>query len=213
MRTPSSARRGSSEEMETEPADILTDSNPSLARSEEALRFLSSQSLVDSTGIVNGTTWEDIKDDQNVINGVADLFLQLQQHELSPSSPGSSLPDDDDVPLPAPLTKKTTALDIAALRKSLTGRPRLKRICHICGRECPSRHKLQRHLSTHSEDRPYNCSICGKAFKWTEYLSKHMRTQHGAVGSSGKTIEVACIDRHWTKKTIINHQFVVNIQR
>ncbi len=182
MRTPSSARRGSSEDMDTEPADLLTESNPSLARSEEALRFLSCQSLVDSTGIVNGTTWEDIKDDQNVINGVADLFLQLQQQELSPSSPGSSLPDDDDVPLP----KKTTALDIAALRKSLTGRPRLKRICHICGRECPSRHKLQRHLSTHSEDRPYNCSICGKAFKWTEYLSKHMRTQHGAVGSSGR---------------------------
>ena len=78
------------------------------------------------------------------------------------------------------------SIDIAALRRSLGGRPRLRRTCHICGRECPSRHKLQRHLSTHSEDRPYNCRICGKAFKWTEYLSKHMRTQHGPEAANGK---------------------------
>jgi hypothetical protein len=73
-----------------------------------------------------------------------------------------------------------TALDIAALRESLRNKPKLRRVCHICGRECPSRHKLQRHLSTHTEERPYNCTICGKAFKWTEYLSKHMKTQHGS---------------------------------
>ena len=75
-------------------------------------------------------------------------------------------------------------LDIAALRRSLSGRPKLKRVCHICGRECPSRHKLQRHLSTHSQDRPYNCRVCGKAFKWTEYLAKHMRTQHAQGNNS-----------------------------
>lgn len=82
---------------------------------------------------------------------------------------------------PPPLT----SMDIAALRKSLSSRPKLRRVCHICGRECPSRHKLQRHLSTHSEDRPYNCKVCGKAFKWTEYLSKHMRTQHGSGNGNG----------------------------
>lgn len=87
-------------------------------------------------------------------------------------------------------------LDIAALRRSLSGQPRLKHICHICGRECPSRHKLHRHLSTHTEKRPYHCRICGKAFKWTEYLAKHMRTQHrcglnnnngSAKGNTGKS--------------------------
>ena len=79
-----------------------------------------------------------------------------------------------------------TSLDIAALRKCLTHKPKVRRVCPICGRECPSRHKLQRHLSTHSERRPYNCEICGKAFKWTEYLSKHMRTQHNQGNSNGK---------------------------
>ena len=51
-------------------------------------------------------------------------------------------------------------------------------ICHICSRGCPSKHKLKRHLCTHSEDRPFNCCVCNKSFKWTEYLQKHMRQQH-----------------------------------
>jgi KRAB domain-containing zinc finger protein len=50
--------------------------------------------------------------------------------------------------------------------------------CSICGRECPSKHKLKRHLSTHSEARPFPCKLCGRSFKWTEYLQKHMRQQH-----------------------------------
>lgn len=69
-------------------------------------------------------------------------------------------------------------VDIAAQRRLLGGRPKQRRVCHICGRECPSKHKLKRHLSTHSEDRPYNCHVCGRSFKWSEYLSKHMRQQH-----------------------------------
>lgn len=93
---------------------------------------------------------------------------------LSPSPSTSDQPQL--ISSPPPLTSQ----DIAALRKTLSGRPKLRRVCQICGRECPSRHKLQRHLSTHSEERPYKCKVCGKAFKWTEYLSKHMRTQHGA---------------------------------
>ena len=73
------------------------------------------------------------------------------------------------------------ALDIAAQRRLILEagvRPKQKRVCHVCGRECPSKHKLKRHLSTHSEERPFSCQLCGRNFKWTEYLAKHMRTQH-----------------------------------
>ena len=77
------------------------------------------------------------------------------------------------------------ALDIAQRRALLLGRTKQRHVCLQCGRECPSKHKLKRHLSTHSEQRPYNCHLCGKSFKWTEYLAKHMRTQHpGAEGES-----------------------------
>lgn len=75
------------------------------------------------------------------------------------------------------------ALDIATRRSLLLGRIQKQRhLCHVCNRECPSKHKLKRHLSTHSEERPFNCHLCGKSFKWTEYLAKHMRQQHKGEG-------------------------------
>ena len=79
------------------------------------------------------------------------------------------------------LEEAGAALDIAQRRALLLGRTKQRHVCLQCGRECPSKHKLKRHLSTHSEQRPYNCHLCGKSFKWTEYLAKHMRTQHPGV--------------------------------
>lgn len=123
---------------------------------------------------------------------VTDLLLQIQEatkeHENSNTEGNTSNEKPPQEYNIVNTNNKTPSLDIPELRKTLTGRPKLRRICHICGRECPSRHKLQRHLSTHTEERPYNCKICGKAFKWTEYLSKHMRTQHGNNANSSMCV-------------------------
>ena len=105
---------------------------------------------------------------------VTDFLLQIQESAVAKNqeqSTGNSILTNEK-PSPPVEQAKIPSLDV------VTGRPKVRRVCHICGRECPSRHKLQRHLSTHTEERPYSCKICGKAFKWTEYLSKHMRTQH-----------------------------------
>ena len=59
-----------------------------------------------------------------------------------------------------------------------TRRSMLRFKCDKCGRECPSKHKLKRHLSTHSDARPFPCKLCGRTFKWSEYLQKHLRQQH-----------------------------------
>lgn len=117
----------------------------------------------------------------------AELLLRLQDSSLRAYA--QQEPRDQQLSDGIGFPETPGHLDIAALRRSLSGRPKQKRMCHICGRECPSRHKLQRHLSTHSEKRPYNCRICGKAFKWTEYLAKHMRTQHaqGTANSNHNT--------------------------
>lgn len=81
----------------------------------------------------------------------------------------------------AGVTGSPSAIDVAAAQR-LFLRSKQRHVCHVCGRSCPSKHKLKRHLSTHSEERPFNCQLCGKNFKWTEYLAKHMRQQHpGAV--------------------------------
>ena len=86
--------------------------------------------------------------------------------------------------------------EIAKQRSLLLGRAKIRHVCDICNRECPSKHKLRRHLSTHSEERPFACQLCGKTFKWTEYLQKHMRQQHlnGVEGTVARLLLVrACV--------------------
>ena len=190
MRTPSSAVAGwfvvcGNEDME--PPGVIERQKNIIVDDLSAVSFLSSSNSVTDGGNDNNTSLSNSTNSSDAVNSVADFILKLQQtssHHNSSDPPGQDLTNNKSARLSG------SALDIAALRKSLTGRPRLQRICHICGRECPSRHKLQRHLSTHSEERPYNCSLCGKAFKWTEYLSKHMRTQHGPNNSTGICVHV-----------------------
>ena len=114
--------------------------------------------------------------------GILSQRTLSQSSSLSDSTPeGSALSPDIQTTL---AQLNTSNLDIATRRNILLGRTKNKYVCEVCGRECPSKHKLKRHLSTHSEERPFSCQICGKSFKWTEYLQKHMRQQHhgGAEG-------------------------------
>ena len=83
-------------------------------------------------------------------------------------------------------------------------RAMLRYKCDVCGRECPSKHKLKRHLSTHSEARPFPCRICGRTFKWTEYLQKHIRQQHakdtkGKGYQSGESLLMVMISNQYSK--------------
>lgn len=76
-------------------------------------------------------------------------------------------------------TKPINSTSVLSCEVDFTARRSLLHYkCTECGRECPSKHKLKRHLSTHSDARPFPCKICGRTFKWSEYLQKHMRQQH-----------------------------------
>ncbi|KAF0044148.1 hypothetical protein F2P81_003306 [Scophthalmus maximus] len=48
--------------------------------------------------------------------------------------------------------------------------------CHSCSKCFPSRSKLQRHVMTHTGQRPYNCETCGKRFRQKTHLRIHCRT-------------------------------------
>ncbi|RAH86248.1 hypothetical protein BO86DRAFT_395689 [Aspergillus japonicus CBS 114.51] len=64
----------------------------------------------------------------------------------------------------------------AARREELT--------CKICSRTFNRHEHLQRHIRTHTKDKPYICP-CGRAFSRKDLLTRHERLSHGLDGRQG----------------------------
>ncbi|MEE6523305.1 hypothetical protein FKM82_022143 [Ascaphus truei] len=52
-----------------------------------------------------------------------------------------------------------------------------KHMCTHCGRDCLKPSVLEKHIRSHTGERPFPCSTCGIAFKTQSNLYKHRRTQ------------------------------------
>ncbi|XP_064023992.1 zinc finger protein 831 [Pogoniulus pusillus] len=52
-----------------------------------------------------------------------------------------------------------------------------KYICKHCGRDCLKPSVLEKHIRSHTGERPFPCTTCGIAFKTQSNLYKHKRTQ------------------------------------
>ncbi|XP_032357230.1 zinc finger protein 271 [Etheostoma spectabile] len=52
--------------------------------------------------------------------------------------------------------------------------------CHACLKCFPSASKLQRHMMTHTGQRPFGCETCGKRFRQKTHLRVHCRTHLGS---------------------------------
>ncbi|XP_052249662.1 zinc finger protein 62 homolog [Dreissena polymorpha] len=57
------------------------------------------------------------------------------------------------------------------------GRRKMHR-CAICGMICSDNWKFQRHMTTHSGERPYECEVCHKTYKTEMSLKSHMKRKH-----------------------------------
>ncbi|RAH48942.1 C2H2-type zinc finger protein [Aspergillus brunneoviolaceus CBS 621.78] len=64
----------------------------------------------------------------------------------------------------------------AARREELT--------CKICSRTFNRHEHLQRHIRTHTKDKPYICP-CGRSFSRKDLLTRHERLSHGLDGRQG----------------------------
>lgn len=52
-------------------------------------------------------------------------------------------------------------------------------MCNYCNYTSPKRYLLSRHMKSHSEERPYKCSVCERGFKTLASLQNHVNTHTG----------------------------------
>lgn len=55
--------------------------------------------------------------------------------------------------------------------------------CELCSYTCPRRSNLDRHMKSHTDERPHKCHLCGRAFRTVTLLRNHLNTHTGTPDS------------------------------
>ncbi|KAJ8930940.1 hypothetical protein NQ314_016204 [Rhamnusium bicolor] len=56
-----------------------------------------------------------------------------------------------------------------------------KFFCHLCPKSYFANNKLQKHIRSHSGERPFQCSNCEKSFVDKSYIKQHLKTAHNII--------------------------------
>ncbi|KAI3328017.1 hypothetical protein HD806DRAFT_346102 [Xylariaceae sp. AK1471] len=68
-----------------------------------------------------------------------------------------------------------------------------QRLCPHCGRSFKRSEHLERHVRTHTKEKPYICH-CGSAFSRRDLLTRHMRISHEANDGTSKSPDAPVSD-------------------
>ena len=106
---------------------------------------------------------------------VSSLDARAAEEEVEEEEPVLCLriPDeDDDLEANQQIQKEKTIF------KKGTKRKRTQHECDVCEKRFSQSSDLERHMRTHTNEKPYECDVCEKRYRHGSGLKYHMRTQH-----------------------------------
>lgn len=78
--------------------------------------------------------------------------------------------------------------------------------CHLCDRQFSKTEHLERHLRSHTKEKPFSCVICAKQFVRRDTLSRHIKNYHSSV-SDLVTASSACSSPNSGNGAIVDLDF------
>ncbi|KAI5925508.1 hypothetical protein F4810DRAFT_54283 [Camillea tinctor] len=78
-----------------------------------------------------------------------------------------------------------------------------QRLCPHCGRSFKRSEHLERHVRTHTKEKPYICR-CGAAFSRRDLLTRHHRLSHGAHEAASRSPDAPASDEG--QQVVMNEQ-------